>query len=281
MDWKRCTCDFLEGNKLADLDKVWAIAKKDMQSVRTHKFVLYGFIALPLVFSVVLPVLTIYPMILSGPPQQLTNLPPGIPSGGLTPEQAWKLMITWGVNMTIIIFMFIPASIPATIASYSLVGEKINKQMEPLLATPTTDGEILLGKSLGAFLPGIGATLLSFLATTIIVDIMTYPIFNGFLLPNLQSMVIIFVYAPMIGVMAVEWCVFVSSKVSDVRAANQLGVVAGVPVFAFYFLFIGGILALEPLTLLTFFLVLLSLTLALYFVSRVTFRREEILTKWK
>lgn len=263
------------------MDKVWVIARKDMESVRTHKYVLYGLISLPLIFSVVLPILTIYPMILSGPPQQLTNLPPGIPRGDLTPEQAWKLMITWGVNMTIIMFMFIPASVPATIASYSFVGEKVNKQLEPLLATPTTDGELLLGKSLGAFLPGIGVTFASFFATTIVVNIITYPFFNGFLLPNLQSIIITFVYAPMIGIMAVEWCVFVSSKVSDVRAANQLGVVAGAPVFAFYFLFVGGILALEPLVLLIFFLVLLSLNLALYFVSRITFRREEILTKWR
>lgn len=269
---------------MASWGKIWAIAKKDMESVRTHKYVLYGLISLPLIFSVVLPILTIYPMILSGPPQNLANIPTlplGIPRGDLTPQQAWKLMITWGVNMTLIMFMFIPAAVPATIASYSFVGEKVNKQLEPLLATPTTDGELLLGKSLGAFLPGIGATLASFLATTIIVNVITYPIFNGLLLPNLQSIIIIFVYAPMIGIMAVEWCVFVSSKVSDVRAANQLGVVAGAPVFAFYFLFIGGILTLEPLALLVFFLVLLGLNLALYFVSRITFRREEILTKWK
>lgn len=247
---------------MTDWSKIWTIAKKDMESVKTYKYVLYSLIALPVVFSVVLPIMTIYPMIILGPPQDLS-------------------MIMWGINMTLVMFMFIPAAVPSVIASYSIVGEKVNKQLEPLLATPTTDEELLLGKSLGAFLPGIGATFASFFAFTVIVNAMTYDIFKSFLLPNLQSIIIIFVFAPMIGIMAVEWCVFVSSKVTDVRAANQLGIVAGVPVFAFYFLFLGGILALEASVLIIFFLALLGISLALYYLSRITFRREEILTKWK
>jgi ABC-2 type transport system permease protein len=252
-----------------------------MESVRTHKYVLYSLIALPLIFSVVVPAISIYPIIIGGPPDDPSNMPPGIPSENLTPEQAWKLLITWIVNFSLIMFLFIPAIVSTTIATYSFVGEKVNRQLEPLLATPTTDGELLLGKSLGAFLPSIGAIFASFLAFTVIVDSMTFGIFNGLLLPNLQSVVIVFVFAPMIGVMAVEWSVFVSSRVTDVRAANQLGMVAGVPVFAFYFLFLGGIVTLDVSVLIAFFVVLLGLSLAFYYLSKKLFKREEILTKWK
>jgi hypothetical protein len=47
--------------------------------------------------------------------------------------------------------------LPVAIASYSLVGEKIERSLEPLLATPATDGEILLGKGIAAFVPPVAA----------------------------------------------------------------------------------------------------------------------------
>ena len=50
-------------------------------------------------------------------------------------------------------FVIIPVVLPSIMGSYSIVGEKIEKSLEPLLATPTTDGELLLGKSLATFLP--------------------------------------------------------------------------------------------------------------------------------
>jgi hypothetical protein len=49
-------------------------------------------------------------------------------------------------NMILMIFIIVPATLPTIIASYSIVGEKNNRSLEPLLATPTTDGELLAGK---------------------------------------------------------------------------------------------------------------------------------------
>ena len=57
------------------------------------------------------------------------------------------------INVLMLMFMLIPAVLPTIIASYTLVGEKINKSLEPLLATPTTDLELLGGKSLSIFVP--------------------------------------------------------------------------------------------------------------------------------
>ena len=49
-----------------------------------------------------------------------------------------------------------PLMVPVTIAAYSIVGEKITRSLEPLLATPVTTTELLLGKGLAAALPGVG-----------------------------------------------------------------------------------------------------------------------------
>jgi hypothetical protein len=61
----------------------------------------------------------------------------------------------------------------------------------------------------------------------------------------------------------------------------QLGVIGIGPVLAFYFLFVSGIVSLEWRALVAFGLMLASASVGLFSLSRATFQREEILTKWK
>lgn len=258
------------------LDRVWEIARKDMASVRKHKYVLYGLIGIPLIFAIFIPLATIYPAVTMEEPTE-NELPPFAPPG-MAPRQAVVMGL---VNMAILMFMFLPAAIPAAIATYTVVGEKVNRQLEPLLATPTSDFELLVGKGLGAFVPAMAATLASFTGLVMVVNLLTFPLFGYLLLPNLLSAVVLLVYAPLVCILSISWCIFISSRVSDVRAAMQLGVVGAVPVFAFYFLFMGGIISLEWSTLAVFGLVLALASAGLFFLSKATFRREEILTKWK
>ncbi|GAI11441.1 unnamed protein product, partial [marine sediment metagenome] len=115
---------------------------------------------------------------------------------------------------------------------------------------------ILVGKGLGAFVPAVGVALAAFVGLVLVVDLLTFSLFGYLLLPNLLSLIVIFVYAPLISLLSVSLCVFVSSKVNDVRAAMQLGGSSVVPVVAFYFLFLGGIISLNLITLVGFALVL-------------------------
>src|ERR1700734_424629 len=57
------------------------------------------------------------------------------------------------LNSFLFFFMIYTGALPASIASYSMVGEKVERSLEPLLATPATDGEILLGKGIAALIP--------------------------------------------------------------------------------------------------------------------------------
>ena len=258
------------------LDRVWEIARKDMASVRRHKYVFYGLIGIPLIFAIFIPITMIYPVVASEGP--LENKLPPFAQPGLAPKQA---MVAGLVDVVVLTFMFLPAIIPSTIASYTLVGEKVNRQLEPLLATPTSDFELLIGKGLGAFVPAMAATFVSFAGSAVVVDLLTFHLFSYLLLPNLVSAAVLLVYAPLVCLLSISWCIFISSKVSDVRAAMQLGVVGIVPVLAFYFLFMGGIVSLKWRALVAFGMVLLFTSAGLFALSKATFKREEILTKWK
>ena len=57
------------------------------------------------------------------------------------------------VSQFLLMFMLLPLAIPATIASYSIVGEKITRTLEPLLATPISTLQLLVGKAAAAVTP--------------------------------------------------------------------------------------------------------------------------------
>jgi len=128
--------------------------------------------------------------------------------------------------------VLIATVLPSIIASYSFVGEKVEKSLEPLLATPTIDGELLLGKSLAAFVPCIAVTYLAAAISALILDVWSISRVGYFLIPNLFWILAIFVITPLACIMSVEANVIVSSKVNDIRAAQQLGGLVVLPILA-------------------------------------------------
>jgi ABC-2 type transport system permease protein len=258
------------------VDRIWEIAKKDMASVRRHKYVLYGLIGMPLIFALLLPLTSIYPVIGAETPAG-SQLPSFAPT-----DLPYKQAMTIGlINMNVLMFMFLPAIIPSVIASYTFVGEKVNKQLEPLLAAPVSDTELLLGKGLGAFVPAMLVTFVSFIGFTILIDLLTFQLFGRPPLPNSISLIVLLVCCPLMALLSVSFCVFISARVTDVRAAMQLSSIVILPVMTFYFLFLSGVITLEWQTMTAFALVLALASAGLFYLSRATFKREEILTKWK
>jgi ABC-2 type transport system permease protein len=177
-------------------------------------------------------------------------------------------------------FVIGTAILPTAIATYSLVGEKVERSLEPLLAAPVTDTEILLGKSIAAFLPPIAAIWAAATVFMALCDEFTRPRLGYLYFPNATAMVILGVVAPMAAILCVELSVLISARVSDVRAAQQLGTLIVLPFTALYVLTVIGVLALDGTTLGALVGVLAAIDVGLVFATRATFRREEILTRW-
>jgi ABC-type Na+ efflux pump permease subunit len=167
------------------------------------------------------------------------------------------------------------------LASYSFLGEKLEKSLEPLLATPATDGELLLGKSLAALLPSIGVSYLGAAIFMVFVDELTYGRLGYLYFPNLTMAVILLLAVPLACTFSVEANVIIASLVGDLRAAQQLGTLASVPFGGVFVLAETNFSSLNSTTLLTISVLLLAIDAVLLQVCRSTFRREEILTKWK
>jgi ABC-2 type transport system permease protein len=243
------------------LSKSWIIATKDLKSFIRKRTVLYTVVLLPLLLSV------LFPVVLEISARK---------SGGLHASALATLLPAFAF-----FYVIIPAITPTPIASYSIVGEKIEKSLEPLLATPTTDGEILLGKSIAAFLPAIVATYVGAAIFMTLIDSVTYGTLHYLYYPNWGLGLVLLVLSPLAATLSVEMSVIVSSRVSDVRSASQLGSLMILPFMGIYLAGEIGLITLDTNNLLIIAGILAAIALVLFRVSTATFRREEILTKWK
>jgi ABC-type Na+ efflux pump permease subunit len=167
------------------------------------------------------------------------------------------------------------------LASYSFLGEKLEKSLESLLATPATDGELLLGKSLAALLPSLGASYVGALIFMALTDDLTYGRLGHLYFPNSTMTAILLLAVPLACIFSVEANVIIASLVGDLRAAQQLGTLASVPFGGVFVLAETNFRTLDPTTLLTISVLLLTVDVVLVQVCKGTFRREEILTRWK
>jgi ABC-2 type transport system permease protein len=244
-----------------DLQNVWTVATKDFSIFTKKKSIMYSVILFPLFVSIGLPLVIRFAGAKSG----------GIPTAALPPL----------LNAFSFFFIIGAASLPVAIASYSLVGEKVEKSLEPLLATPVTDGEILLGKSLAAFLPPLAATYAGSAIFMAFIDRLTYNQLGYLYFPNWNMAVVLLAVAPLACILSVEVNVIISARANDVRTAQQLGGLMLLPFAGIYVAGEIGLISLETNNLLVISAVLLFVDAILFFVSRSTFRREEILTKWK
>jgi ABC-2 type transport system permease protein len=242
------------------LSIVWIVAAKDLKIFRTRKSVLATTILLPLIAGIGFPVLV--RVILSR----------GVPVN--SPEMLGV------IGAFSFFFMLISAILPTAIAAYSLGGEKVEKSLEPLLATPTTDGELLLGKSLAAFLPPIIATYIGATIFMVLMDAVTFPALNYLIFPNWEMGVILLLASPLTAVFATEASVIISSRVNDLRSAQQAGGLISLPFAAIYIASELRFLTLNTTTLLIISAVILVIDVILFFISTKLFQREEILTKW-
>jgi ABC-2 type transport system permease protein len=239
--------------------KSWIVATKDLSLFKRNKYILYSLIAMPVLVGIVIPSSSLFFLPSNAPPETVTLF----------------------VNLSTTYFVIIAVILPTIMASYSFVGEKVEKSLEPLLATPTTDGELLFGKSLAAFLPCMGATYTGAAIFTALVDYWSFSHLGVFLLPNVEWTVINAFMAPLACILSVETNIIISSRVNDIRAAQQLGVFAVLPIILVMVL--ASTVKSIPLLQLTLIVsaALAVADLVLFYLSKATFQREEILTKWK
>lgn len=177
-------------------------------------------------------------------------------------------------------FLLIPMILPSIIASYSIVGEKAGRTLEPLLATPIKTWELMAGKMLASLIPSL---LLTWLAGTIFATVTYFAavsprVFSLIISPGWLTVFI--VCTPLLALIAIAAMVAISARVNDPRTAQQYSAWLVIPFLAVFFGQITGLLTLSPLIALVAALILAVIAGLAVWGATLLFQREAILTRW-
>lgn len=264
-----------------NMHRVRTIIDKEWSEVFKNRMVLFTVAFMPVILTA-LPLIILYAMGQAGP--EMTSSSADVPPEFLeacADATGMECIQRFMMNQFMIMFMMMPLMIPTAIAAYSIVGEKTTRSLEPLLATPVTTQELLVGKAAAAALPAI---LLSWLCFGIFVLLL--PLAGG--TPGLIRYVIgptwllaILVIGPLLALAAVNLAVIVSSRVNDPRVAEQVSGVLIVPIMGLLFGQIAGLIVLNVNLMVVSILVMLALDVVLVIMGTRMFQRETILTRWK
>lgn len=263
------------------MDKIRTIIEKEWAEVFKNRLVLFTVAFLPLILTA-LPIITLSAT--NGLESELgaaTDAPPeqffGDLCHSLNTGECTQLYL---LTLYLLLFMILPVMIPVSISAYSIVGEKTTRSLEPLLATPITTTELLLGKTIAAIIPAVLVTWIAFIIYLIFARIMTSTaVFTRLLDP--MWFVAIFVVGPLLALMSVNIAIMISSRVNDPRVAEQL---SGAVVLPIILVVVGQSTGLFILTrgfVLIFAFILLIIDIILVFIGLQVFEREKILTRWK
>ena len=179
-----------------------------------------------------------------------------------------------------LLFLLLPTILSSIIASYSVVGEKTGRTLEPLLATPVRTMELLVAKSLTAVLPAVFVTwgAAALFALTFSLAAMSPRVLSAVISPG--WLVVLVLCTPLLALVSVAATVAVSSRMNDARSVQQISVVLILPIMLLFLGQLAGLLVLDPLLGLAGAAVLAGLAAGAIWIAVKLFQREVILTRW-
>jgi hypothetical protein len=94
-------------------------------------------------------------------------------------------------------------------------------------------------------------------------------------------LIVLLILVPLASILAIESSIMISSRVNDVRSAQQYSGLLVIPFAALYVLGEIRSFTFSVVNLLIIAVVLIFIDFTFFFLSTKIFNREEILTKWK
>jgi|tagenome__1003787_1003787.scaffolds.fasta_scaffold20967426_4 ABC-type transport system involved in multi-copper enzyme maturation permease subunit len=182
--------------------RVRAIFRKDLREYRRNGSIVCAMAVIPLIF-VLPPLINIFAL----PESSASVLRHGEP---------------------LLYMLGIPAVVPAVVAAYAVVGERQQGTLEPLLTTPVRRDEFMLGKALAAFVPSLAISYAVYAAVLVSVEVFAHPAVAS-ALRQVPQLVAQFFFTPLLAGWSIWVGMAISTRSTDVRVAQQLGMLASLP----------------------------------------------------
>jgi ABC-type Na+ efflux pump permease subunit len=182
--------------------RVRAVARKELREYRRQRSVVLATAIFPLIFLI--------------QPLFIVFLVPSVSAGTL---EQWHLLLY---------MLAIPVLTPTILAAYSVAGERQQGSLEPVLTTPVRSEEFLLGKALAALAPSVVVAYGVYAIFLACVLVLAQPGVASaiFSVPDIIAQLLL---TPLLAGWSIWVGIAISVRSSDVRVAQQLGLLAGVP----------------------------------------------------
>jgi ABC-2 type transport system permease protein len=188
--------------------RVGAIFRKELRDYRRNRFVIMTMAFLPIVFVI-------------APTIQLLRINVSFSSSQLDTR----------LGLSLLYLLIIPAMVPSALAAYSVVGEREQGTLEPVLITPIRRGEFLLGKALAVLVPTLAISYLIFGLFLGIAAIFAQPgVASAVFKPS--HLLVQILFTPLLAGWSIWVGIAISARSADVRTAQQLGTLASLPPLA-------------------------------------------------
>jgi ABC-2 type transport system permease protein len=185
--------------------RVGAILQKELRDYRRNRFVVLTMAVLPLIFIV-------------APIVQLFSINASVASARLDTR----------IGVSLLYMLIVPAIIPSILAAYSVVGEREQGTLEPVLTTPIHREEFLVGKALATLLPTLTVAYVIFGIFLGAAELFAHPAVASAVFER-DHLLVQLLFIPLVAGWSIWVGIAVSTRVSDVRAAQQLTVLASLP----------------------------------------------------
>jgi len=237
-----------------DLGRVRAVARKEFREYRGNRFIVTTMVVLPVIFLV-------------------------LPMSGLfrLSSHTAATAVRAQVGSTLLLMLLMPVIIPATIAAYSVVGEREQGTLEPVLTTPVTREELLLGKAIAALLPAVAIADTFFAIMVLAVRAGASPVVVDAIwqAPNFLAQAL---FAPLLAGWAIWVGMAISARASDMRVAQQLSTLASLPALGITALMSFQVITPSIRVAVILAAVLLAINAAAWRVVSAMFDRERLVT---
>ena len=176
--------------------------------------------------------------------------------------------------------LLIPTMIAMSVATFSIVDEKLSGSLEALLATPVRTWELLLGKALAGAIPALVMTWISAGIFLLVVSGLGWGELIGFVVTT-GWFLTLFLLTPAVAMLSFMLGVTGSARAKDPRGAQNAALLIILPVFALIGIQITGIVWFTPSLILV---LALAIGIADFITLRAAVRlfgRESIVVQWR
>lgn len=236
-----------------DVTRVRAVVNKELRDFRRKRSIVVTMCILPLLFLVE-PVVAIF----------------------LTTPSTSGAALQKSLILPILYLLLIPTIMPSTLAAYSVIGEREQGTLEPLLTTPIRQHEFLVGKATSVMIPTLALSYTVFGLFLAAVPLFAPSVVASAVFHDSPVLLALFLLAPLLAGWSILVGMAVSVRASEARVAQQLSMLASFPPVGVIILLAVGVVDPTFMVAIEFALGLVAVdALLLRFVARM-FDRERL-----